>query len=68
MLLAAHNRQEYALKEMSKYRLAKNHCEYMAFVEKELLKNVSHPGIITLHGAFQTHSKLYLVLEPCQGG
>lgn len=40
----------------------------MALVEKELLKKMQHPGVVAAHGAFQTHSKLYIVLELCRGG
>lgn len=53
---------------MSKYRLKKYHKEHVALVEKELLKKMKHPGIISAHGAFQTHSKLYIVLKLCRGG
>jgi serine/threonine protein kinase len=68
VLLAAHNQQECALKEMSKYRLKKYHKEHVALIEKELLRKIAHPGVITASGAFQTQSKLYLVLETCRGG
>jgi serine/threonine protein kinase len=68
VLLAVRDREEFALKEMSKYRLKKMHQEHIALVEKELLRKVAHPGIVKANGAFQTHSKLYLVLEVCRGG
>lgn len=62
VLLAAHEGRECALKEMSKYRLKKYHREHVALVEKELLRKIEHPGVITASGAFQTQTKLYLVL------
>ena len=39
-----------------------------AQVERKILRRVSHPFIIDLHCAFQTHDKLLLVLEMCPGG
>ena len=39
-----------------------------AQVERRILRRVSHPFIIDLHCAFQTHDKLLLVLEMCPGG
>ena len=39
-----------------------------AKVERKILSRVSHPFIIDLHCAFQTHDKLLLVLEMCPGG
>eukprot|EP00438_Fugacium_kawagutii_P031867 Skav224120 [mRNA] locus=scaffold2427:276419:283722:- [translate_table: standard] len=34
----------------------------------EVLEHVSHPFIVSLHYAFQTPKKLYLVLDYCPGG
>ena len=39
-----------------------------AQVERRILRRVTHPFIIDLHCAFQTHDKLLLVLEMCPGG
>ena len=39
-----------------------------AQVERKILRRVTHPFIIDLHCAFQTHDKLLLVLEICPGG
>jgi len=39
-----------------------------ARIERQILKRMSHPFIIDLHSAFQTHDKLLLVLEMCPGG
>ena len=39
-----------------------------AQLERRILSRISHPFIIDLHCAFQTHDKLLLVLELCPGG
>merc|ERR1712232_606255 len=36
--------------------------------ERKVLEVASHPFIVTLHYAFQTPKKLYMVLEYCPGG
>ncbi|KAI9209303.1 kinase-like domain-containing protein [Polychytrium aggregatum] len=36
--------------------------------ERSILERVQHPFIVKLHYAFQTSSKLYLILDYCQGG
>lgn len=37
-------------------------------MERDILSDVKHPFIVTLHYAFQTEGKLYLVLEFLRGG
>lgn len=37
-------------------------------VEKELLSNMKHPGIVKLRYSFQDKNSLYFVLEYCEGG
>lgn len=68
VLLASREGKQYALKEMSKFRLRKLHLEHIALIEKELLRKMNHPGIVQSHFAFQTSSKLYLAMELCGGG
>ncbi|KAI9015150.1 kinase-like domain-containing protein [Gaertneriomyces semiglobifer] len=36
--------------------------------ERNILEEVRHPFIVTLHYAFQTHAKLYLILSYASGG
>jgi len=68
VLLASRNGEELALKEMSKHRLKKVHSEHIALIEKELARSMKHPGVVSGTSAFQSSSKLYLVLEYCGGG
>lgn len=42
--------------------------EYQAFIERELLKKINHPGIIKLNKCFQDPKSLYYVVEYCDGG
>ena len=39
-----------------------------AITERHFLTQLSHPFILSLHFAFQTPEKLYLITEYCQGG
>ena len=36
----------FAMKQIEKRKLAKDKKEYQAFVERELLRKIEHPGII----------------------
>ncbi|CAI8015167.1 Ribosomal protein S6 kinase beta-2 [Geodia barretti] len=36
--------------------------------ERSILEAIKHPSIVSLHYAFQTHHKLYLILEYLSGG
>jgi serine/threonine protein kinase len=38
------------------------------FVEKTVLANLDHPGIINFHTSFGSNAKLYLLMEYCVGG
>jgi p70 ribosomal S6 kinase len=35
--------------------------------ERSILEAIKHPSIVSLHYAFQTHHKLYLILEYLSG-
>jgi serine/threonine protein kinase len=39
-----------------------------AMTERKILSTVNHPFIVKLRYAFQTHEKLYLVMDYCPGG
>ena len=56
------------LKQASASALTNHKMVRQAQVERRILRRVSHPFIIDLHCAFQTHDKLLLVLEMCPGG
>ena len=36
--------------------------------EKLLLQNLSHPYIVKLHQSFQTHDKLFMIMDYLPGG
>lgn len=38
------------------------------FIEREMLLNFKHPGIVQLFSTFQKPDKLYFVLEYLEGG
>jgi len=56
------------LKQASHNALTNRKMVQQARVERQILQRMSHPFIIDLHCAFQTHDKLLLVLEMCPGG
>ena len=37
-------------------------------LEREILQQTSHPFLVSMYAAFQTPSRLYVVLQYCQGG
>lgn len=39
-----------------------------AYTERNVLSIINHPFIVNLNFAFQTATKLFLVLELCPGG
>lgn len=60
--------KKFALKQLEKKQLAKERKEYQAMVERELLTQINHPGIIKINSSFQDPNRLYFVLELCEGG
>ena len=62
------NQKYYAMKVISKKILKKkNNIQYMKS-ERDILTKIVHPFIVTLWFAFQTESKLFLVMDFLQGG
>ena len=60
--------QIYALKTIKKSKLKEQkHIEHIK-LERKILEIIDHPFIISLKFAFQTQTKLYLVMEFCNGG
>jgi serine/threonine protein kinase len=58
----------YAMKVLSKKLLKKkNNTQYMKS-ERDILTKVAHPFIVSLYFAFQSESKLFLVMEFLSGG
>ncbi|CAD8123605.1 unnamed protein product [Paramecium sonneborni] len=58
------NNTQYAMKIVSKEKVKE---EYIR-TERFILEHIKHPFITKLHYAFQSNSKLYLVMDFCQGG
>jgi serine/threonine protein kinase len=66
--LVRKNGKLFAMKEIEKKKLAKEKKQYQAFVERELLMKINHPGIIKLNKCFQDAKYLCYILEYCDGG
>lgn len=64
--------KHYALKIMEKKGMLeqKNSKIYVqhAVMEKQIMTDMRHRNIVQLHYAFQTSSKLYMVIDLCPGG
>jgi protein-serine/threonine kinase len=58
----------YAMKMLRKEHIVKRNQVEHTKAERNVLEAVNHPFIVTLHYAFQTPKKLYVVLEFCAGG
>jgi len=58
----------FAMKTMRKENVVKRNQVQHTQSERNVLEVVNHPFIVNLHYAFQTPSKLYMVLEYCAGG
>eukprot|EP01012_Entosiphon_sulcatum_P020092 TRINITY_DN25062_c0_g1_i1.p1 TRINITY_DN25062_c0_g1~~TRINITY_DN25062_c0_g1_i1.p1 ORF type:complete len:589 (+),score=77.34 TRINITY_DN25062_c0_g1_i1:56-1768(+) len=60
--------KSYALKVIDKARL-RNEDDITAVAdEKRVLQQLDHPFIVKLHTTFQTHDKLFLVMDLLSGG
>lgn len=58
----------YALKILQKEHLVARNVVQNALAERKILANLNHPFIVSLHYSFQTHDKLYLVVDYFNGG
>ena len=56
------------MKVLEKKRLINNNLLKYAITERSVLSEFNYPYINKLFYSFQTHSKLYLILEYCPGG
>eukprot|EP00743_Colponemidia_sp_Colp-15_P000706 GILK01000783.1.p1 GENE.GILK01000783.1~~GILK01000783.1.p1 ORF type:complete len:537 (-),score=100.78 GILK01000783.1:86-1654(-) len=62
------NGMTYAMKALKKDQLiARNQVEH-TMMERTILESVQHPFLVRLQFAFQTHDKLYFVLDYLRGG
>ena len=58
----------FAIKEMNKEVIERENLLEHTFAEKSILQRISHPFVVSLHYAFQTKDRLYLVLDFLSGG
>ena len=62
------NKQLFAMKILNKQQVISKNLIRYAMTERNVLSVSHHPFIISLHYAFQTKDKLYLILDYCPGG
>lgn len=56
------------MKILRKEAIVKRNQKIHAKAEREILENMASPFIIELHYAFQSSSKLYLIMDFMNGG
>ena len=63
------NDRMYALKALEKHTIKRQNWATVVLREKDLLASLSpHPCIITMHNAFQSASRLFMLMEVASGG
>jgi serum/glucocorticoid-regulated kinase 2 len=60
--------QVFAMKILKKSHILQRRQVAHTVTERDVLARLNHPFIVNLHFAFQTSSKLHLVLDYCSGG
>ena len=60
--------EKFAMKVLRKERIIGQNLLKYAIAERNVLSLSNHPFIVKLNFAFQTNSKLFLILEYCPGG
>ncbi|KAK2705109.1 serine/threonine-protein kinase Sgk2-like isoform X2 [Artemia franciscana] len=64
-----HDKQHYAIKVLEKEKIIKrNETRHILAERNILLKNISHPFLVSLKFCFQTKDKLYFALDFINGG
>jgi len=58
----------YAMKVISKDEVMKHNAVKHTMAERNILRKIDHPFIVTLNYSFQTEDKLYMVLDYISGG
>lgn len=58
----------YAMKVLRKEKVVGTSLSRYIQTEKDVLSFVSHPFIVRLHYAFQSQSRLFLIMQFCHGG
>jgi serine/threonine protein kinase len=62
------NKKKYAMKVLRKERIMGQNLSRYALAERNILSLSNHPFIVKLNYAFQSMTKLFLILEYCPGG
>lgn len=62
------NGKIYAIKVLDKKNLSKHKQTDLTKLEKKILKSIKSRFLIKLYYAFQSNTKLFLVIEYCPGG
>ena len=58
----------YAMKALDKASIMQQNILRYAMTERKILSTINHPFVVKLHYAFQSETKLYLVMDYCPGG
>jgi protein-serine/threonine kinase len=58
----------FAMKVLTKHKIFGNNLVRYAKTERDVLSYTKHPFIVSLNYAFQTETKLFLILDFCPGG
>ena len=66
--LINNSKKIFAMKVINKRRMISKNLIKYAFTERNILCSLKHPFIVSLHYAFQTDSKLILILDYCPNG
>lgn len=61
-------KEHFAMKVLEKDKLMKQNLIKYALTERNVLSITNHPFIVRMNFAFQTDSKLFLILDYCSGG
>ncbi|RLN61308.1 hypothetical protein BBP00_00005482 [Phytophthora kernoviae] len=65
---APHQGDCYAMKVLKKQQVVSSGLVNTTMAERKILTEISHPFVVKLHYAFQSESKLYLVMDYLSGG
>ena len=60
--------KQYAMKALDKAAIMQQNILRYAMTERKILSTINHPFVVKLHYAFQSETKLYLVMDYCPGG
>lgn len=56
------------MKALDKASIMQQNILRYAMTERKILSTINHPFVVKLHYAFQSETKLYLVMDYCPGG